>query len=189
MRGLCVILAATLLAASAAAPAVASDDDWPELKANRLNDTPPDMAFAVYRAAAEAGSPIIGVSLYVAGPRRAPVRNARIVARRVDSEKGRIRIAWTDTTRCPALAAALEGLSALPSPRLVRPGLPNPRAAAPPSSGDDYLLWTSDARWSGRSDRTQLEIRASGRAPLQAWIDAAISRTARCWRPEPPAFP
>jgi hypothetical protein len=189
MRGLCAILAAAMLAAGVAAPAAASDDDWPELKAKRLNDTPPDMAFAVYRYAAEVGGPITGVSLWAASPPGAPAHNPRIVARRVDSEKGRVRIRWADTADCPALSKALDALDTLSPPRLVRPGRPNPDGDLRLTTGDDYLIWTNDARWSRHSDMTQSEIRAGGDTPLQAWIDGALASTDRCWRAEAPAFP
>lgn len=77
-------------AAALAAPAAASDDDWPVLKGVSLEGVRPWGAFAVYRA----DRSVTGVSLYL--------REGQTIARRVETRDGEgAVISWAAARTCP----------------------------------------------------------------------------------------
>lgn len=159
-----------------AAPAAASEDDWPVLKGARLEGLRPWGAFAVYRA----DRSVTGVSLYL--------REGRTIARRVETRDGEAAVvSWASAQACPALTPAVAGLEKLPAPRIEVPGVglkPSPPAAA--ANADSYLLWAEDARFAASPYPVQLEVRGEGGSPMAAWVDASLSRLASCWSPVQP---
>lgn len=159
-----------------AAPAAASEDDWPVLKGARLEGLRPWGAFAVYRA----DRSVTGVSLYL--------RAGEAIARRVETREGQdARVAWATSKTCAALAPALTELETLPAPRIDVPGLgrkPSPAAAA--TNGDSYLLWAQDARFAAAPYPAQIELRGEGGSPMAAWVERSLGRVASCWGPARP---
>ncbi|WP_312166315.1 hypothetical protein [Phenylobacterium sp.] len=154
-----------------AAPAAASDDDWPVLKGVRLEGLRPWGAFAVYRA----DRSVAGVSLYLRGD--------EAIARRVETREGEAaRIAWASSRTCPALVPALSELETLPPPRIDVPGVGRtPPAAVPAVDGDSYLLWAQGARFVAAPYPVQIELRGEGGSPMAAWVERSLRRLAACW--------
>ena len=164
-------------AAILAAPAAASEDDWPVLKGARLDGQMPWGAFAVYRAP---GRPTTGVTLFVQG--------GALVARRVETRGGdTATIAWTSSKACPALAGALAGLETLPPARIEVP-LAGRRAAAAVErpDGSSYFVWVQDARLGSDRHSGQLELRATDGSPVALWMEKTLNSLARCWTPARP---
>lgn len=154
-----------------AAPAAASEDDWPVLKGVRLDGLRPWGAFAVYRA----DRSVTGVSLYF--------REGQTIARRIETRDGADAVvSWAAARTCPALIAAVSGLEKLPAPRIEVPGVGlRPPAAAASANADSYLLWAEDARFATSAYPVQLEVRGEGGSPMAAWVDASLRRLASCW--------
>jgi hypothetical protein len=166
-----ILILALLGAGVLAAPAAASEDDWPVLKGARLDGLRPWGAFAVYRA----DRSVAGVSLYL--------RDGQAIARRVETREGQdARGAWANSTTCPALVPALIELEALPAPRIDVPGAGRaPPAAAPATNGDSYLLWAEDARFAATPYPVQIELRGDGGSPMAAWVERSLGRLSACW--------
>ena len=170
-------LLALLGAAVLAAPAAASDDDWPVLKGARLDGQRPWGAFAVYRA----DRSVTGVSLYLRG-------GGEMVARRVETRDGaEASVAWASSRSCSRLVPAMAELEVLPAPRIEVPGAGRkPPAAAAPVGGDSYLLWAEDARFAAAPYPAQIELRGEGGSPMAAWVERSLTRLASCWGPAQP---
>lgn len=170
-----IILA--LAAAALAAPALASEDDWPVLKGARLEGRMPWGAFAVYRPP---GQPTTGVTLFV--------REKALIARRVETRGGEAaQIDWTTSASCPALAPALAGLERLPPARIEVPLAG--RSAAPPDlrlDGSSYFVWVQDARFGGDRNASQLELRTTDGSPAARWMEKTLKALAGCWTPARP---
>ena len=175
MGAIRILILALAGAGVLAAPAAASEDDWPVLKGARLEGLRPWGAFAVYRA----DRSVTGVSLYL--------REGQAIARRVETRDGAdAAVTWAAAGSCPALTAAVADLEELPAPRIEVPGLgtrPPPAAAA---NADSYLLWAEDARFAASPYPVQIEVRGEGGSPMAAWVDASLSRLASCWSPARP---
>jgi len=159
-------------AAILAAPAAASEDDWPVLKGARLDGQMPWGAFAVYRAG---DRPTTGVTLFV--------RDNALIARRVETPSGEAAaITWASSRTCPALAPALAELETLPPARIEVP-LAGRKPAAPdqPADGSSYFVWVQDARLGNVRHSGQLELRATDGSPPALWMEKALRRLAPCW--------
>ena len=177
MGAMRTIILALAGAAILAAPAAASEDDWPVLKGARLDGQMPWGAFAVYRAP---GRPTTGVTLFV--------REAALVARRVETRGDETAsIAWTSSRTCPALAPALAGLETLPAARIEVP-LAGRAAAAPVErpDGSSYFVWVQDARLGSDRHSGQLELRATDGSPVALWMEKTLKALAACWTPARP---
>lgn len=164
-------------AATFAAPAAASEDDWPVLKGARLDGQMPWGAFAVYRAP---GQPTTGVTLFV--------RDKALIARRVETRgDDGATIAWTSSKTCPGLAGALAGLETLPAARIEVP-LAGRAAAAlvERPDGSSYFVWVQDARLGSDRHSGQLELRATDGSPVALWMEKTLNSLARCWTPARP---
>ena len=166
------IILALAGAAILAAPAAASEDDWPALKGARLDGQMPWGAFAVYRAG---DRPTTGVTLFV--------RDNALIARRVETRSGEAAaIAWASSRTCPALAPALAELETLPPARIEVP-LAGRKPATPdqPADGSSYFVWVQDARLGSARHSGQLELRATDGSPPALWMEKALRRLAPCW--------
>ncbi|WP_374532687.1 hypothetical protein [Phenylobacterium sp.] len=166
------IILALAGAAILAAPAAASEDDWPVLKGARLDGQMPWGAFAVYRAG---DRPTTGVTLFV--------RDNALIARRVETPSGEAAaITWASSRTCPALAPALAELETLPPARIEVP-LAGRKPAAPdqPADGSSYFVWVQDARLGNVRHSGQLELRATDGSPPALWMEKALRRLAPCW--------
>lgn len=170
MGAIRTLILALLGAGVLAAPAAASEDDWPVLKGARLEGLRPWGAFAVYRA----DRSVAGVSLYL--------RGGETIARRVETrEGGEAAVTWSSSKTCAALVPALAELQKLPAPRIVVPALGHKPPPAAPSDADSYLLWAEDARFAAAPYPVQIELRGDGSSPLGAWIETSLRRVAACW--------
>lgn len=164
-------------AALMAAPAAASEDDWPVLKGARLDGQMPWGAFAVYRAP---GQVTAGLTLFA--------RGQELIARQVTTNGGEdAAVAWASSTNCPALGPALAGLETLPAARIEVP-LAGRKAAAPDLrlDGASYFVWVQDARLGSDKHSGQLELRVSEGSPAALWMERTIKALAPCWSPRQP---
>jgi hypothetical protein len=178
MRTLPAVLAG--LAAALATPALAADDDWPEIKSAPFGAVRPWGAFAHYGGRAEAAY-TRGVTLYAERQGAETV----LVARRVRAQDGPAYVDWTDSRACPQLVEAARRLERLPMPGLDVPGVGAGAPAGPAADGDSYLLWADQARWrNGRG--ASLEVRGSDGSSLADWMQDAFRRLDGCWRLERP---
>ena len=160
-----------------AAPAAASDDDWPVLKGARLDGQMPWGAFAVYRLA---GQPTQGVTLFLRG-------EDELVARKVETDDGNdAAVTWASSRTCPALAPALAELEKVPPARIDAPAAGRSLGAASPTQGGaSYFIWVQDARLAG-AHSAQLEIRALDGSPVAAWMTRTLEALSACWKPGQP---
>lgn len=170
------LVLALLGAGVLAAPAAASEDDWPVLKGARLEGLRPWAAFAVYRA----DRSVTGVSLYL--------RGAEAIARRVETRDGAdAAVTWATSKSCTSLTPVLAELEALPAPRIEVPGVGrNPPTPALSANSDSYLLWAEDARFAAAPYPVQIEVRGEGGSPMAAWVETSLRRVAACWGPTQP---
>jgi hypothetical protein len=172
---------ATLLALAGAmllaAPAVASEDDWPVLKGARLDGQMPWGAFAVYRLP---GQPTQGVTLFLRG-------EDELIARKVETDDGAApTVTWTSSQACSALAPALAELEKVPPAHIDVPAAGESLgAASSPEGGASYFIWVQDARLAD-THSAQLEIRALDGSPVAAWMTRTIDSLAACWSPRQP---
>lgn len=169
------VLLVALAAAAVAQPCLADEDDWPVLKGARVDDAPPALALAIYRAK----GPTFGLGVYPKQDAQGPY----LLARYVSAENGAATIAWTSSRTCPVLNRVLARVEKVPAPRLMAPGA----APAPAGRREDssYLFWSVDARWPGATGSAGLELRATG-GPMAAWADSAARALAPCWTPARP---
>ncbi|WP_293404722.1 hypothetical protein [Phenylobacterium sp.] len=176
MGAIRTLLLALAGAGALAAPAAASEDDWPVLKGARLEGLRPWGAFAVYRA----DRSVTGVSLYL--------RGAEALARRVETREGvEATVTWATSKSCARLTPVLAELEALPAPRIEVPGVGRqPPAPAASANGDSYLLWAEDARFAAAPYPVQIEVRGEGGSPMAAWVETSLRRVAACWSPVQP---
>lgn len=165
-----------------AAPAAASDDDWPVLKGARVDEQAPLVAMAIYRPSGAT----FGLGIYRVGSGS----ESQLLARRVSADPGgATSITWTSSQACPQLAPALAELARVPAPRIEppQPGAPPALGALMPD-GSGYHLWVVDARWANVPAPAGMELRAVS-GPLADWSERTVQALASCWRPERPQIP
>ena len=167
-----ILALAVVGAAMLAAPAQASEDDWPVLKGARLDGQMPWGAFAVYRAT---DASVTGVTLFA--------REGVLIARRVETRSdAAAAITWASSSSCPQLSTALAALEAFPNTRIEVP-LAGRRAKPPvtPPQASSYFLWVQDARQGGERHAGQLELRFVDGAPVAIWMEKTLKSVAGCW--------
>lgn len=181
MGALRTIILTLASAGALAAPAMAREDDWPEIKGARLDGQRPWGAFAIYRSPS---LQVTGVSLYL----RKSASENEMVARRVEgTEGGGVVVTWASSKTCETLIPLAAEMEELPVPRIEVPGAGRePRPAEVLLDGSSYFVWADDARFSGGAHSAQLEMRGVDGSPMAQWIDKALAGLGRCWRTNQP---